>query len=233
MALPTAVDLIKVAEAHGKAAHNASIAVATEQAFAEAVIAEELGLGADRSTDSIGIHDDMNHYPHAALWSEAFATVMLHSRSVQEMLIRLANPSERLVISNNPYFLLKLDIGNVTIANNIHLDYMERHHDISGSEYNVISMQDIEAGSFATTYDMAIVGMPLIRHDFGLIDTIYGQLPTGGSIIFTSSNDHGKLFFFNNAHDYSAVYEHIKDLVGAHLYHTPGGLGISVLTKTV
>ena len=233
MAAPTAVDLIKVAEAHGKAAHNTSIEVATEKAFAEAVLAEELGLGADRSTDSIGIHDDMNHYSHAAMWSEAFATVMLHSRSVQEMLIRLANPSERLVISNNPYFLLALGIGNVTIANNIHLDYMERHHDISGLEYSVITMQDIEAGSFAKTYDMAIVGMPLIRHDFGLVDTIYSQLPTGGSIIFTSSNDHGKLYHFHDAHDYSAVYAHLKALPGAHMYHTTGGLGVSLLTKTI
>ena len=233
MALPTAVDMLKVAEAHGNAAHYASIEVATEKAFAEAVIAEELGLGADRSDESIGIHDDMNHYAHAAMWSEAFGTVMLHSRTIQEMLIRMANPSERLVISNNPYFLLKLGIGNVTIANSIHLDYMERHHNISGLEYSVSSMQDIEGGTFNKTYDMAIVGLPLVRHDFGLLDTIYGQLPNGGSLICTSSNDHGKLFHFNNAHDYSAVYEHLKTLTGAHLYHIPGGLGISLLTKTL
>jgi hypothetical protein len=219
-------------EAHTSAIHTTNIDAAADKASAEAVIAEELGHGMDRTMDNIGTHDEMAVYEHTASGYEAFLVVQAHLRSMQEMLIRLGNPSELLLVQNNPYVNVKLGIGNTTLANNIHLDYMERHMDISGLDYNVISMQDIETASFTKTYDMAVVQMPLVRHDLGLIEKIYSQLPSGGSIIIIASNDHGKFFAFNLAHDYSAAYDSLKALSGAHLYHTASGFGVSLLTKT-
>ena len=230
MAVTNAIDMIKVAEQFTSAAHTTAVASATEIASAEAIVNEELGHGMDRSRDNIGHHDELNVYDRVASGSPSFAAVNQHMRSMQEMLIRVANPSELLIIGI-PYIPLKLGIGNITLSNNLHLDYMERHMDISGLEYDTVSLTDIENNVFTKTFDMASIHMPQVNHDFDIVYNIYDQLPNGGVIALTSSNDHGRLFEWEDAHDYAELFTILKDRAGANLYHMSAGLGVSVITK--
>jgi hypothetical protein len=225
-----AIDMIKVAEQFTSAAHTSAVASAAEIASAEAIVNEELGHGMDRSRENIGYHDELNVYDRVASGSPSFTVVKQHKRSMQEMLIRMANPSELLIIGI-PYIPLKLGIGNITLSNNLHLDYMERHMDISDLQYETISLADIESNAFPKTFDMASVHMPQVNHNFDIVYNIYDQLPSGGVIALTSSNDHGRLFEWGNSHDYAELFTTVGDRAGANLYHMSAGLGVSVITK--
>lgn len=225
-----AIDMIKVVEKHSSASHTSNINSAAEIASATAIVSEELGHGMDRSIDVVGYNDELCVYERVASDSPSFQAVNGHMRSMQEMLIRMANPSELLVIGV-PYCPLKLGIGNVTLINNLHLDYMERHMDISGLEYDVINMVDIENSNLPKIYDMASIHMPQVNHNFDIVTNIFSQLPVGGSIILTSTNDHGKLYEFDSSHDYVNLFSTLQDNENARLYHMAAGLGVSVVTK--
>ena len=225
-----AIDMIEVAEKHSSVSHTSNIDSATEITAASAIVNEELGHGMDRSIDVIGYNDELCVYERVASNSPSFQAVNNHMRSMQEMLITIGNPSELLVIGI-PYCPLKLGIGNITLVNNLHLDYMERHMDISGLEYDVVNMADIEASSLPKIYDMASIHMPQVNHNFDIVTNIFSQLPVGGSIILTSTNDHGKLFEYDTAHDYVNLFSSLQGLADARLYHMAAGLGVSVVTK--
>jgi len=231
MTVTNAIDMIKVAELFTSAAHTSSVDSATEIASAEAIVTEELGHGMDRSRDNISYNDELNVYDRVASGSTSFNAVNAHMRSMQEMVIRMANPSELLVIGI-PYIPLKLGIGNVTLSNNVHLDYMERHMDISGLSYDTISLADIENAVFPKVFDMASIHVPQVNHNFDIVYNIYDQLPVGGVIALTSSNDHGRVFEYSDAHDYADLFVTMQDTAGANLYHMSAGLGVSVITKS-
>mgnify|MGYP007063360759 CR=1 FL=1 len=225
-----AIDMIKVVEKHSSVSHTSNIDSAAEIASATAIVSEEIGHGMDRSIDVVGYNDELCVYERVASNSPSFQAVNGHMRSMQEMLIRMANPSELLVIGV-PYCPLKLGVGNITLINNLHLDYMERHMDISGLEYDVINMVDIENSSLPKIYDMASIHMPQINHNFDIVTNIFSQLPVSGSIILTSTNDHGKLYEFDDSHDYVNLFDTLQDNANARLYHMAAGLGVSVVTK--
>lgn len=225
-----AIDMIKVAEAAVSADHKSNMDSAAEITAATAIVNEELGHGMDRSVEVVAYNDELCVYERVASNSPSFQAVNSHMRSMQEMLIRLANPSELLVIGV-PYCPLKLGIGNITLVNNLHLDYMERHMDISGLEYETLDMAAIEDSLFPKIYDMASIHMPQVNHNFDIVTNIFSQLPVGGSIILTSTTDHGKWFEYDSAHDYSDLYTTIADMENARIYHMASGLGVSFAMK--
>ena len=226
-----AIDMIKVAEKYTSADHTSNLDSDAQIASATAIVNEETGHGMDRSTETGGYNDELCVYERVASNSPSFNAVNAHMRSMQEMLIRLSAPSELLVIGI-PYCPLKLGVGNITLVNNLHLDYMERHMDVSGLEYETITMGAIELNSFPKTFDMASIHMPQVNHNFEIVTNIFDQLPVGGSIILTSTNDHGRWFEFDSAHDYVNLYSNLTDRADANLYHMASGLGVSVAVKT-
>ena len=226
-----AIDMLKVAEKFTSASHMSNIDSATEIAAATAIVNEETGHGMDRSTATVGYNDELCVYERVASGSASFNTVNSHMRSMQEMLIRLSNPTELLVMGI-PYCPLKLGIGNITLVNSLHLDYMERHMDVSGLEYETLEISAIESSAFPKTYDMASIHMPQVNHNFDIVTNIFNQLPVGGSIILTSTNDHGRWFEYDSAHDYVNLYTELQESANAKLYHMASGLGVSLAVKT-
>ena len=225
-----AIDMIKVSEKHSSVDHTSNIDSAAEITSAEAIVNEEIGHGMDRSIEVISYNDELCVYERVASNSTSFQAVNEHMRSMQEMLIRMGDPSELLVIGV-PYCPLKLGVGNITLVNNLHLDYMERHMDISGLEYDVVDMSDIEDSTLPKIYDMASVHMPQVNHNFDIVKNIFAQLPTGGSIILTSTSDHGRLYEYDSAHDYVNLFSDLQDMANARLYHMSAGLGVSLAIK--
>ena len=223
--------MLKVAEKFTSASHMSNIDSATEIAAATAIVNEETGHGMDRSTATVGYNDELCVYERVASGSASFNTVNSHMRSMQEMLIRLSNPTELLVMGI-PYCPLKLGIGNITLVNSLHLDYMERHMDVSGLEYETLEISAIESSAFPKTYDMASIHMPQVNHNFDIVTNIFNQLPVGGSIILTSTNDHGRWFEYDSAHDYVNLYTELQESANAKLYHMASGLGVSLVSKT-
>ena len=226
-----AIDMLKVAEKYTSASHTDNLDSAAQITAATAIVNEETGHGMDRSVATVGYNDELCVYERVASDSPSFNAVNSHMRSMQEMLIRLSNPTELLVIGI-PYCPLKLGIGNITLVNSLHLDYMERHMDVSGLEYETIEMGAIESNAFPKTFDMASVHMPQVNHNFDIVKNIFNQLPVGGSIILTSTNDHGRWFEYDGSHDYVNLYSDLVDMANAKLYHMASGLGVSLAVKT-
>ena len=104
--------------------------------------------------------------------------------------------------------------------------------DVSGLEYETIEMGAIESNAFPKTFDMASVHMPQVNHNFDIVKNIFNQLPVGGSIILTSTNDHGRWFEYDGSHDYVNLYSDLVDMANAKLYHMASGLGVSLAVKT-
>jgi hypothetical protein len=226
-----AIDMLLVSEKYSSTLHGEAGDKAAETASAEAIVSEEIDLGMDRSLETVGYNDELCVYERTASDSPSFDAVNAHMRSMQEMLIRLKNPTNLLIIGI-PYVPLRLGIGNITLANSIHLDYMERHMDTTGMSYDVIAMQAIRDNEFPKTFDMASVHLPQINHNHDMVQNIFDQLPIGGAIILTSSNDHGRLFEYDGAHDYSEMFTDFASLANSKMYHMSAGLGVSLLTKT-
>ena len=104
--------------------------------------------------------------------------------------------------------------------------------DVSGLEYETLEISAIESSAFPKTYDMASIHMPQVNHNFDIVTNIFNQLPVGGSIILTSTNDHGRWFEYDSAHDYVNLYTELQESADAKLYHMASGLGVSLVSKT-
>ena len=122
----TTTDILAAAETHSKTAHKTNVTSADQITAADSIIAEEVATGVDRSRDAVHYHDELNVYDMVSVGSAGFEAVYANLRTVEEMVIRLANPTNLLTIGVNVVAPARLGIGSLTVANTPHLDYFER-----------------------------------------------------------------------------------------------------------
>lgn len=232
MAAPSTTDLLATSEANSKTAHETDVTNADQITAANAIIAEEVATGVDRSRDALHYHDELNVYDMISVASAGFEAVYANLRTVVEMTIRLANPTNLLQIGVNVVSPARLGIGSLTIANTPHLDYFERFMNPGALVYDVVSMQNLRDRAYPKVWDCVALNMPSVAHDFSIVDGLYAQLPAGGSIILGSAGDQGNVARYGNHHEYVACFDSLKSNSDCFLYQIPSGLGVAVATKS-
>lgn len=202
--------------------------------MAQAVKAEEVALGADQNRNSVGFSTEIAQYEVHATGSVNFALITAAHSSIMEAIIRTARPSSiycgcmtsvRIVMAGD------FD-AELWFVNSIHLDYAERFLPVpAGLEYNVISRQDSEAGSFPKGFDVSIIDATTATRNPEMLNILIANAPKGGIVILSSSLDQGMFPRYGQAHDFWPMFNDLATRDDIALYHIPLSLGISVITK--
>ena len=231
MAVST-TDILTSAETYSKTAHKTNVTNADQITAATSIIAEEEATGVDRTRDAVHYHDELNVYDMVSVGSAGFEAVYANLRTVEEMVVRLANPTNVLTIGTSVVSAARLGIGSLTIANTPHLDYFERFMNPGALVYDVILMQDLRDQNYPKVWDCVTVNMSSVAHDFSIIENLYAQLPAGGSIVLRSAGDQGNVARYGAAHEYTSYFDSLMSNSDCFLYQIPSGLGTAVAIKS-
>ena len=147
-----------------------SIIVANNAQFLQS----EVETGVDRGRSAIGYSVQLNWLDQISNASSSAMDIEVLTRSMIEIAIRIKNPSKILFYGMN-YILgstLNEIVPTVHYVNTMSVDYMEKYTNTILPEEKVISMENFVNGDIDEDYDLALIDVEMVSHDFSIIDNV-------------------------------------------------------------
>jgi hypothetical protein len=209
------------------------------QNMASSVYANEIGLEADRSVESIGVFPN-SFYTYEQV-SNGHTDVMAATRfnALQlEMLLKLAKPTGVLFVKS----------GFMTSPHN-YLDsllscpvYVPVDEDLYRSENNWLNgptplstfdSSELEQGILPADVNVIVFNSQSLVSDPNteIVQNIFGLLPSGGVMIFMYNNNYQTTYVTPETDLYDDLAKLIKSIDNSKSYHISTGTGFTVLIK--
>jgi hypothetical protein len=194
---------------------------------------DEINAGVDRSRSSIGYSVQLNWLEQISQPSANAMDIEVLTRSLAEIVVRTAKPSNLLFYGMN-YVLgstLRQIVPSVTFVNNISLDYIEKFSEVPVNDANIINMADFALGNIEDNFDFIFIDVEMVSHDFDIIDNAWSHLNVGGVMFLNIVNDFGSLYSLKNEHPYFQYLSRLKDDEDKYVFHIPVATGFTLVVK--
>jgi hypothetical protein len=194
---------------------------------------DEINAGVDRSRSSIGYSVQLNWLEQISQPSANAMDIEVLTRSLAEIIVRTAKPSNLLFYGMN-YVLgstLRQIVPSVTFVNNISLDYIEKFSEVPVNDANIINMADFALGNIEDNFDFIFIDVEMVSHDFDIIDNAWSHLNVGGVMFLNIVNDFGALYSLKNEHPYFQYLSRLKDDEDKYVFHIPVATGFTLVVK--
>jgi len=203
------------------------------------VLADEISLGANRTSSAIGrFPSEMHTYQYIAAGFTALIAATKFLTMQIEMLLKLRNPNK--VLFTNPTFcVLPHDYLNSLLNCEIYVandeNFYRNETFILEGESPLIGVDpmDIQNGILPVGIDVIVTGGNYLacNQNQEILNQFYQSLPSGGTIIISSSNDYMALYVQQEVNPMWDLAQTISQLPNAYYYHMPTGIGYTVIIK--
>jgi len=193
----------------------------------------EIATGVDRGRSTIGYSVQLNWLDQISDASSSAMDIEILTRSIVEIAVRIKNPSKVIFYGMN-YILgstLNEIVPNVHYVNTMSVDYMEKYKNIKISEDKIVLMEDFVNGNIDEDYDIALIDVEMVSHDFSIIDNVWDKLPSNSLMILNIVNDFGSLYSMKNKHPYFQYLSRLAEDEDKYLFHIPVATGFTFVVK--
>ena len=207
--------------------------------MSSSVLSNEIGLGADRSTASIGTWPGP-FYVYDLIangFTEIQNTIKFNAMQL-EMILKLKNPSGVLfarcnfLLSPHNYLASLLDCP-IYVPIDEDLYRSENNWLNSETPLNVVDPLDTLNGIVPEGVDTIVMSAARVPEstNSNLISDLFNALPSGGTLILTESNDFNLLYSTESLSPMYSIVQEVLALLGSKCYHIPTGVGFTIITK--
>lgn len=207
--------------------------------MASSVYANEIGLEADRSVESIGVFPN-SLYTYQQIsngHTDAIAAVRLVALQL-EMLLKLAKPTGVLFFKSAfmsaPHnYLDSLLSCPVYVPVDEDL-YRSENNWLNGpTPLNIVSISDIEEGIIPADVNVVVFYCTALVSSVNtdIITNVFESLPSGGIMIFMENNNYQTTYIAPEVDLYDDLANLIKSIDNSKSYHISTGTGFTVLIK--
>jgi hypothetical protein len=207
--------------------------------MASSVFANEIGLEADRSVESIGVFPN-SFYGYEQIsngHTDAMAVVRLNAMQL-EMLLKLAKPTGVLFFKSgfmiSPHnYLDSLLSCPVYVPVDEDLYRSENNWLNAPSPLSTFDNSEVEQGiipvgvNVVVFYSQSLVSEP----NLDIVENIFSSLPSGGVMIFLDNNNYQTTYIAPEVDLYDDLAKAIKSIDNSKCYHISTGTGFTVLIK--
>ena len=193
----------------------------------------EIDTGVDRSRSAIGYSVQLNWLEQISDASSSAMDIEILSRSIVEMAIRMKNPNKMLFCGMN--YILASTLQNIVetihYVNTTSIDYMEKYSGTTVPDGDIVLMQDFSSGNIANDYDLVLIDVEIVSHDFSIIDNVWSALQSNSILILNIVNDFGSLYSLKNKHPYFQYLSLLTEDDDKYLFHIPLATGFTFVVK--
>lgn len=193
----------------------------------------EIATGVDRGRSVIGYSVQLNWLDQISDASSSAMDIEVLTRSIVEIAVRIKNPSKVIFYGMN--YILASTLGDIVptvhYVNTTSIDYMEKYTNTIMPEEKIISMENFVNGDIDEDYDLALIDVEMVSHDFSIIDNVWTKLPSGALMILNIVNDFGSLYSLKNKHPYFQYLSRLTEDDDKYLFHIPVATGFTFVVK--